>query len=131
MVLDDPYFDAQWLRTAGHSGAGGAELGECLAVAGAIRGSDIESWYAAWLAMGERVLARAEESRAAGRDVSAREAYLRASNYLALPTPFSWVRGRNPGSLRRTGGIARHSAAPRRPCSLRRSASPFPTTVAR
>jgi hypothetical protein len=32
MVLDDPYFDAQWLRTAGHSGSGGAELGECLAV---------------------------------------------------------------------------------------------------
>src|SRR5262249_9560936 len=76
MILDDPYFDAQWLRTAGHSGAGGAELGECLSVAGAIRGSDIEGWYAAWLAMGERVLALADESRAAGRDVSARGAYL-------------------------------------------------------
>ena len=32
MILDDPYLDAQWLRTAGHSSAGGAELGECLAV---------------------------------------------------------------------------------------------------
>ncbi len=88
MVLDDPYFDAQWLRTAGHSGAGGAELGECLAVAGAIRGSDIESWYAAWLAMGERLLARAAESRAAGHHVSARGAYLRASNYLRTAYTF-------------------------------------------
>ena len=32
MILDDPYVDAQWLRAAGHSGAGGAELGECLAI---------------------------------------------------------------------------------------------------
>jgi hypothetical protein len=32
MVLDDPSFDGQWLHAAGHSGAGGAELGECLAV---------------------------------------------------------------------------------------------------
>lgn len=51
MILDDPCFDAQWLRAAGHSGAGGAKLCECLAGAGPIRGSDIESWYAAWLAM--------------------------------------------------------------------------------
>jgi hypothetical protein len=33
MILDHPS-DAQWLRAACHSGAGGAELGECLAVAG-------------------------------------------------------------------------------------------------
>ena len=32
MILDDPYVDAQWLHAARHSGAGGAELGECLAV---------------------------------------------------------------------------------------------------
>ena len=67
MILDDPSFDAQWLRAAGHSGAGGAELGECLAVAGAIRASDIESWYAAWLAMGERVLARDERGQPTAR----------------------------------------------------------------
>jgi hypothetical protein len=96
MVLDDPYFDAQWLLTAGHSGAGGAELGECLAVVGAIRGSDIESWYAAWLAIGERVLARAEESRAAGRDVSARGAYLRASNHLRAAYTFLMGPGADP-----------------------------------
>ena len=96
MILDDPYFDAQWLRTAGHSGAGGAELGECLSVAGAIRGSDIEGWYAAWLAMGERVLARADESRAAGRDVSARGAYLRASNYLRTAYAFLMGPGADP-----------------------------------
>jgi hypothetical protein len=58
MILDDPFFDAQWLRAAGHSCAGGAEIGECLAVARAVRGSDVESWHAAWLAMAERVLTR-------------------------------------------------------------------------
>ncbi len=88
MILDDPFFEAQWLRAAGHSSAGGAEIGECLAVAGAVRGSDTESWYAAWLAMAERVLARAEESLAARRHVSARGAYLRASNYFRAAYTF-------------------------------------------
>jgi hypothetical protein len=47
MILDDPFFAAQWLRTAGHSSAGGAELGECLAVAETLHRSDTESWYSA------------------------------------------------------------------------------------
>ena len=85
MILDD-LFEAQWLRTAGHSSAGAAELGECLAVAEAVRRSDTESWYAAWTTMGERVLGRARESLAAGHNVSARSAFLRASNYFAPRT---------------------------------------------
>ena len=32
----DRLFNAQWLRTAGHAYAGGADLGECLAAAAEI-----------------------------------------------------------------------------------------------
>src|SRR5262249_20077471 len=44
----------------------------------------------------ERVLARAEESHAAGRDVSARGAYLRASNYLRAAYTFLMSPGPEP-----------------------------------
>lgn len=81
LVFKDSLFEAHWLRTAGHGSAGGAELGECLAAARQIRELDTESWYAAWNGLAERVLTQAEASRAAGRHVSARDAFLRASNY--------------------------------------------------
>ena len=108
MILDDPFFEAQWLRTAGHSSAGAAELGECLAVAEAVRRSDTESWYTAWAAMGERVLERARESLAAGHDVSARSAFLRASNYFRAS--YTFLMGPTPDS-RLTAAYRRHRDA--------------------
>lgn len=77
----DALLQAQWLRTAGHAYAGGADLGECLAAAEAIREPNPDSWRDAWLAMADRVSRAAESSLAAGRAVSAHGAFLRASNY--------------------------------------------------
>lgn len=79
--LDDELLDAQLLRAIGSAGCGGADVGECLAAAAAVKRTDLESWYAAWSQLGEQVreLARVEE--AAGHRVSARAAYLRASTY--------------------------------------------------
>src|SRR5262249_36379528 len=45
------------------------------------RPGDFESWYAEWRSTAARVHALANEARARGQTVSAREAYLRASNY--------------------------------------------------
>jgi pimeloyl-ACP methyl ester carboxylesterase len=87
-VFSDALFDAQWLRTAGHGGNGGAELGECFAAAGRIREPDAESWFRAWAELGEGVLAAAEKSRAGGRRVSALTSYLRASNYFRAAYTF-------------------------------------------
>ena len=70
LVFKDSLFDAQWLRAAGHSGSGGAELGECFAAARRIREPDGESWFRAWSELGESVLAGAELSRSAGRRVT-------------------------------------------------------------
>jgi len=88
LVFKDPLFDAQWLRAAGHSGSGGAELGECFAAARRIREPDAESWFHAWSELGENVLAGAEQSRSEGRRVSALGAFLRASNYFRAAYTF-------------------------------------------
>jgi pimeloyl-ACP methyl ester carboxylesterase len=88
LVFKDPLFDAQWLRAASHASSGGAEIGECLAAARQIRELDADSWFRAWNGLAERLLAEAEASKTAGCKVSARAAYLRASNYFRASYTF-------------------------------------------
>jgi alpha-beta hydrolase superfamily lysophospholipase len=77
----DELYDAQLLRAVGHAGHQGAEIGECLATVATVRELDADGWYDAWMKTARRVHALADESLAAGQTVSARGAYLRASNY--------------------------------------------------
>ena len=72
----------QWLRAVGHASAGGAEFGECLAIARRIADGDLASWHAQWAAAGEALFAVGLRERAARRHVSARGAFLRAANYI-------------------------------------------------
>ncbi|HVJ55808.1 MAG TPA: alpha/beta fold hydrolase [Aliidongia sp.] len=88
LVFKDALFDAQWLRTAGHSSSGGADIGECYAVAGRIAGADPESWHLAWSSLAERLQAEAEASLAAGCRASAFAGFLRASNYFRAAYTF-------------------------------------------
>ncbi len=81
IAFRDELYDGQFLRTLGHCAYGGADLGECFATAKQIRERDRDSWYAAWTALADRTFAAAEASASAGHRVSARTAYLRASNY--------------------------------------------------
>jgi len=77
----DESYAFEWIRTLGSAYFGGADLIECLETAGRIAEGDGESWYREWLETAERVRGLAEGSLASGHAVSAREAYLRASNY--------------------------------------------------
>jgi pimeloyl-ACP methyl ester carboxylesterase len=79
--FEDELYDAQWLRATGHASYGGAELGECLAIARTIGTPDASRWYNAWFEMAERLHARAQESADRGQGNEACAAYLRASNY--------------------------------------------------
>lgn len=88
LVFKDPLFDAQWLRAAGHSISGGAEIGECLAAARQVREPNAESWHAAWSQLALDVLARAQTSASGGFRVSALSGYLRASNYFRAAYTF-------------------------------------------
>ena len=80
-IFKDSLFNSQFLRFVGHTGAGGADIGECYAAASSIREGDAESWYAGWRSLAERTEAQAEASLALGHTVSARSAMLKASNY--------------------------------------------------
>ena len=92
----DDLFQAQWLRTAGHAAAGGAELGECLAAASAVREPDPNSWRDAWMVAADRVAESAEASLARGHDVSAHGGFLRASNYYRNAYVFLFGPGPDP-----------------------------------
>ncbi|ELY32145.1 dipeptidyl aminopeptidase/acylaminoacyl peptidase [Natrialba magadii ATCC 43099] len=74
-------FTAQLERTLGKVYDGCADVGECLATAGRIEDGDYESWYDEWFATAESVEDTAREARERGHDVSAREAFLRATEY--------------------------------------------------
>ncbi len=81
LVLHDDLFDAQFVRALAYATQSGAELGECVETARRIKKTDPDLWYSEWLATAEQLESMAESSARAGRRVSARSAYLRASNY--------------------------------------------------
>jgi pimeloyl-ACP methyl ester carboxylesterase len=81
LVFEDQTFSFELLRTVSYAPYGGADIGECLATASQIREGDFESWYEEWCNRARHVHALADDALQQGKRVSAREAYLRASNY--------------------------------------------------
>lgn len=78
---DDPQFWYETLRTFGHIAYGGADFGEVVMTAQRITPGDYDSWYDEWLATGDRVADVARRAATGGHTVSARDGFLRASNY--------------------------------------------------
>ncbi|GAC66236.1 alpha/beta hydrolase family protein [Gordonia soli] len=58
---------------------GGADFGEIQAVAEAVGGGDDSAFYAAWVALGDRLAADADSASTSGHGDSARELFLKAS----------------------------------------------------
>lgn len=81
LIFDDQTFSFELLRTMGYAAFGGADVGECLSTAYRIEEGNFESWYEEWLKTAIRVHREAEESSKQGNKTSARDFYLRASNY--------------------------------------------------
>src|ERR1700761_5163911 len=81
MFSTDPFFEDQAKRCFLHIQFGGADFGECLGTMQRVPPGDIAAWYREWTATADRVAAIGHESAKRGHHVSAREAYLRASNY--------------------------------------------------
>ena len=81
IVFQDPTFSLQLLRVIGETYYKAADVGECLSTAYRIKEGDFESWHEEWLKTAKRIRKYADDSLAAGHKVSAREAFLRASNY--------------------------------------------------
>jgi pimeloyl-ACP methyl ester carboxylesterase len=89
--FQDSTFSFEFLRILGESVHGGSDVNECLLTASRIKDGDVESWYEAWYATAERVHQIADTCLARGHTVSAREAYLRASNYYRSAEFFLYI----------------------------------------
>jgi alpha-beta hydrolase superfamily lysophospholipase len=74
---DDDQFWFETLRVFGHTGYGGADVGEVLATAERVTAGDYDSWHDAWLSTADRLAAEA----AGAGPVTARDLLLRASTY--------------------------------------------------
>ena len=82
------------LRAAGFVGDGGADLGEMLATAADIPDGDDVAWRTTWSMTAQRTARHGQASLDLGDVVSAREAFMRASNYFRLAEFFC---GDDPG----------------------------------
>ncbi len=81
LYFQHPALDAQLQRLMGQIYFGHADIGESLTTAARIEESNLDSWYHEWSATADRLMIEGQNSEEAGCLVSAREAYMRASNY--------------------------------------------------
>lgn len=81
VYFQHPTFAFEFLRVLGESTYGGADINECFLTAARIQDGDYESWFQEWNRTAHRLRAIAEDCRARGHEVSAREAFFRAANY--------------------------------------------------
>ncbi len=81
VAFQDQNFSFEFLRVLGESIHGGSGINECFATAAHIEEGDCESWYQEWNRTAVHIHQIAEQCLAKGHSVSAREAFLRASNY--------------------------------------------------
>lgn len=78
---DNPQFWYETLRSMSHIAYGGADFGEAVSTSARIKEGDYDSWHEEWTATADRVAAEARRALDAGYTVSARDGFLRASNY--------------------------------------------------
>lgn len=80
-IFNDSTFSLQLLRTIGETYYKCADIGECISTAYRVKEGDFESWHEEWLKTAKRIHQYAEDCLAKNHLTSAKEAYLRASNY--------------------------------------------------
>lgn len=83
-IFQDQAFSFQLVRTVAVASYGGSDLGECLTTAYRIIEGDYESWFKEWDKTAAKVFTRGEQCLAEGRNISARDEYLRACNYYRI-----------------------------------------------
>ncbi len=81
IIFNDSTFSLLLLRTIAETYYKGADIGECFSTAYRIKEGDFESWYEEWLKTAKRIHSYANDCISKGHRISARDAYLRASNY--------------------------------------------------
>ena len=110
-IFNDQSFSFETLRALGYAPYGGADIGEVTSTASRIPDGDETAWYTQWRALADRIHADADRSAAAGHSVSARESYLRASNYYRLCEFYLRVGSSNDAEVREVGQLSVDSFA--------------------
>jgi pimeloyl-ACP methyl ester carboxylesterase len=77
----NPFYDGQLARTLAAATVGSADLGEALATARRVGKLTGDAWYRAWSQTADVAFEAGRRAREAGERVSARAAFLRASEY--------------------------------------------------
>ncbi len=81
LVFKDPQYSFQTLRALGYAVSGGADAGEVLKTAYAVKEGDDESWYREWLKTAEQCEKAGDDFLARDHKISARQEFLKAANY--------------------------------------------------
>jgi pimeloyl-ACP methyl ester carboxylesterase len=110
-LFHDESFSFETLRALAYAPYGGADIGEVTSTAGRIPDGDETAWYAEWRALADRIHADADRSAAENHRVSARESYLRASNYYRLCAFYLRVDSSNDPEVREVGQLSVDSFA--------------------
>lgn len=108
-LFKDRSFSFEALRAAGFANYGGADLSDILVTARTIKDGDEASWLRSWKATAQRVHAVAEQALAQGHRVSAREAFLRASNYYRTAEFFQRVNPAEDPEVALLSGLSRET----------------------
>jgi pimeloyl-ACP methyl ester carboxylesterase len=80
-LFQDDSFSFETLRAAGFSVDGGSDISEILVTASKISEGDEEAWHREWKALAQRVHRIGQDALAKGHKISAKDAFLRTSNY--------------------------------------------------
>ena len=110
-LFNDRSFSFETLRALGYTPYGGADIGEVTSTASRIPDGDENAWYSEWRALAERIHADADRSAADGHSVSARESYLRASNYYRVCEFYLRVDSSNDPEVRAAGQLSISSSS--------------------
>ena len=81
LIFKETSFIFEFIRTAGYAYEKGADIGECIDTAKRIKDGNDLSWYKEWSKTADRLYGFAQKMQKNNNSVSAKEAYLRASNY--------------------------------------------------
>lgn len=90
LYFHSPSFDSQLLRVASYIYFGASDLGECLSTAARIHENDYDSWQMEWSKLAERLMSEGIESERKGHLISARDCFLKASNYYRTSLYFDY-----------------------------------------
>jgi pimeloyl-ACP methyl ester carboxylesterase len=131
-LFDDESFSYEALRTTCFAVYHGADLGEVIAASASIPNGDETAWHRVWSALADRSRELGELGMSDGDPVSAREAFLRASNYYRTAEFYRRDDADHDPEVKRLSGLSRQTfakAAELLPHPVRSVAIPYAGTT--